>query len=181
MNAGNAVDLLDPTTGVFVHAVAGGGPIRLHRDDVGLGNQAFDRTKATAHTGRLAQPTGLFPTDRRSNREQVDLPFGVEAPPALPPVKVPIPDLREDHHGKGQELRIDAEALHLALGWGHERPEPQPEMLHLLGSGLLAPDPVPLHAEGGKGRRLEAKEFGHLVVQAFGRDDDAGFLRRPRR
>ena len=27
MNAGNAIDLFDPATGVFVHAVAGGRPI----------------------------------------------------------------------------------------------------------------------------------------------------------
>lgn len=69
MNAGNAVDLLDPTTGVFVHAVAGGGPIRLHRADIGLGYQALNRPKAAPHAGRLkTQPTGLFSADRCSDR-----------------------------------------------------------------------------------------------------------------
>ncbi len=68
MNAGNAIDLFDPTTGVFVHAVAGGGPIRLHRVDISLGNQALNRPKVAPHAGRLTQPTGLFSADRCGDR-----------------------------------------------------------------------------------------------------------------
>ncbi|OIQ77213.1 hypothetical protein GALL_411000 [mine drainage metagenome] len=75
---------------------------------------------------------------------------------------------------------MDSEALDFALWWRDKRPEPQSEMLYLLGSGLRAPDPIPLHAEGGEGRRLEAEKFGHLVIQSFVRHYDARLLRRPR-
>jgi len=83
-------------------------------------------------------------------------------------LEIPIPDLREDHHGEGQELGIDAKALDLAFRRSGKSTEPEAEVLDLLRGGFLPPDPIPLETECGEGRGLEAQDFRHLVVNRFG-------------
>src|SRR3989338_709180 len=103
----------------------------------------------------LAQPAGFFPTEGGGDGQKIDFPFGVKSPPPFAPSQIPVPDLREDHHRKGQQLRVNATALNLALGRGREGTKPQPEMLNLLRGGLCSPDPIPLQSEGREGGGLE--------------------------
>ena len=91
VDARYALDFLDPVPGMLVEILAGSVPVLSDNLDVMVGYQARDRFEAIGQSRRLPYPSRVSSGHAQDHAEHVHFPFGVESPPALAPLQVPVP------------------------------------------------------------------------------------------
>jgi hypothetical protein len=69
VNARHTINLLDASTGMSVHPIAGRCPVGPGFVNILAGDQAFDFLEMIANMRRLTQPTRLFPVQGGGDRQ----------------------------------------------------------------------------------------------------------------
>ncbi len=112
MDAHDALDFLGSVGGMSVKCVAGTVPVAGCELYVFLLNQACDRPDILKQLRVLPYPADIRAGKGLSNHQHIFFPFGIEATPLFPPLKVPVPNTGEDEKPEAQLAEWNAVALH---------------------------------------------------------------------